>query len=238
MPIRIACHIRNRSVLEQTRTALTQPAFEITSFDSAAALWRSLRRRRFDLVVLDASPVGNASDARPAWPDRDAMDRVPTLVLSLDRRPESVAHALYGGADDALGRPFAPLELEARVYALLRRHERLASASVLECKDVRLERTGAAASCRGSPVGLSACEFRLAWLLFSSPGVALSGQVLGAVLRSLEREPSGRALEQHIRNLRRKLRDAGCHALAIRAAQGGYRLDPTASASGPPTGAF
>lgn len=113
--------------------------------------------------------------------------------------------------------------------ALPRRPERLAPAGVLECQDVRLERATAGASCRGRPLCLTACEFRLAWLLFSAPGVVLSPEVLGGVLRRREREPSRRALEQHICNLRRKLRDAGCLAPAIRAAQGGYRLDPGAA---------
>lgn len=221
----IACYLRNATVFEQIKDALARAGFESVHFASETDLLRNLRRRNFDLIILDIAP--GRDDNIFSWLNCRSGDRTPTLVLSTTRSAELVAMALDSGADDFLVRPFEAIELAARVNALLRRCAPTNMRRTIEYAGFSLNRETAKFSHRGVPINLTPREFSMAWLFFSSPGVYISRDTIGAAIWSTDSDIAGRTIEQHVYKLRKKLQiDDKKPVVMIRTAYNqGYRLE-------------
>lgn len=173
--------------------------------ERALELWR---RAQPDLIVLDLG-----------LPKLDGLEVLKTIrresnvpVLILTARSEEVDELLgLGlGADDYLAKPVSGRKLMARVKVLLRRSrsEGEYEADVLRVGTLEVDTYRVQARVRGRPLDLTPTEFKLLHHLAATPDRAISrGELYEAAL------PDGDALERavdiHVTNLRRKLRDAG-----------------------------
>jgi DNA-binding response OmpR family regulator len=110
------------------------------------------------------------------------------------------------GADDYLVKPFSPKELVARVRAVLRRTSgAIAGAEVLRAGDVEIDLPKMRARVSGRPVDLTPTEFQLLTTLVREPGrVFTRGQLMDA-LHGVTIESYERAIDAHVKNLRRKI---------------------------------
>jgi two-component system response regulator BaeR len=123
------------------------------------------------------------------------------------------------GADDYLCKPFSPRELVARVKAILRRTGVAATPLALDAVAHR-------ASVHGRPLDLTPTEFALLAALASRPGQVFSRARLLELAHEDSLEVTDRAIDSHIKNLRRKLDAAAPGFEPIRAIYGlGYRWD-------------
>ncbi|EJN02900.1 response regulator transcription factor [Herbaspirillum sp. YR522] len=226
----IACYIRNSTIYDQVKTALVRAGFFPSHFDSETSLLRTLKRKNFDFVIID---LGSASDTDSifSWLSLRSGDAIPTLLLSPTRNGELVARALDSGADDFLERPFEAVELLARINAIVRRASPAANRRSIDYIGFQLHRDSAKFSYQGRDISLTPREFSMAWLFFSSPGVYISRETLGAVIWSADSEIAGRTIEQHVYKLRKKLQVEGRQIVVIRTAYShGYRLEPVSGA--------
>ncbi|WP_034300974.1 response regulator transcription factor [Herbaspirillum sp. RV1423] len=226
--MKIACYIRNVSVFEQVRTHLIRSGFEVTHFDSETSLLRTIRRTAFDLVIIDIAVIPRDDDSIFSWLNfrSGSGDRTPTLILSPLRNADLVALALDNGADDFLLRPYEPVELVARTNALIRRSAPPNLRRTIEFAGFQLNRETAHFSFYGKQISLTSREFSMAWLFFSSPGVYISRETIGAVIWSADSEVAGRTIEQHVYKLRKKLVVDNEQIVMIRTAYSqGYRLE-------------
>ena len=128
------------------------------------------------------------------------------------------------GADDDVCKPFSPRELMARVRALLRRAE---GRLVKRMPPWTVVDNGLRIAWRGRWLALTPLEFRMLRLLLGRPGRVFGrAQLLDGVHVDL-RDVSDRAIDSHVKNLRRKIAavDPGCDCIA--SVYGvGYRFDP------------
>ncbi|HMM65995.1 MAG TPA: response regulator [Dokdonella sp.] len=144
-------------------------------------------------------------------------------ILMLTARVEEIDRllGLELGADDYICKPFSPREVVARVRAVLRR-ARPASAAATAA--VVLDEERFEARIHGKPLVLTPVEFRLLGKLSAQPGRVFSRTQLIGALYADHRVVSDRTVDSHVKNLRRKLVEAGIDPIS--AVYGvGYRFE-------------
>jgi two-component system alkaline phosphatase synthesis response regulator PhoP len=174
----------------------------ITAGDGSEALMRA-RTERPELVVLDLGLPGldGLDVTRRLRQDGD----VPIIMLTARDDETDKLIGLELGADDYVTKPFSPRELVARVRAVLRRHERseaverlIAGSLVLDVPRMRLE-------IDGKPVELTATEFALLAAMARQPGRVFTRSQLLDAIHGVAFESYERAIDAHVRNIRRKI---------------------------------
>jgi two-component system alkaline phosphatase synthesis response regulator PhoP len=203
----------------------------LTAYDGDAAM-HALRRERPDLVVLDWMLPGRDGWSITQWVRADAT-LAPTPILMLTARVDDSdkISSLETGADDYLTKPFNPLELVARVKALLRRAAGdYQPARVLESGDLRLDVDERAAYLNHSRVDLTPTEFNLLRALMQHPNHTFTRDELIESALGYGFDGMERTLDSHIRNLRKKLDDNPAEPRYIETVFGvGYRFREDAS---------
>ena len=191
-------------IVELARDYLEHAGFAVVSaFDGSEALTRA-RTDAPDLIVLDLGlPKLDGLDVARAL-RRDS--NVPIVILSGRSDETDKLVGLELGADDYVTKPFSPKELVARVRAVLRRIERPAPASdIIRASDVTLDVPRMRVRAGDRDVELTATEFQLLAALAREPGrVFTRSQLLDAV-HGVAFESYERAIDAHVKNIRRKL---------------------------------
>ena len=201
----------------------------LTAADGQAAL-RSARRDGPDLIVLD---VGLPEmDGLEVCRRLRAESEVPILFLTARDDEIDRIVGLELGADDYVTKPFSPRELMARIKAILKRAAPGAApgttgrGAVLEHGALRLDGARHSCSYQGRAVALTATEMGLLARLMAHPAMVVSRAQLIEAVYGAHAEVSDRTLDSHLRNLRRKLAEAGC-APAVETLHGiGLRMAP------------
>ena len=172
----------------------------------------------FDAVVLDLGlPLVDGLTVLKRW--RSAGLTMPVLILTArDSWHEKVA-GIDAGADDYLAKPFHMEELLARVRALIRRAQGLAS-PLLQCGALTLDTRSNRVALNGQPVSLTSHEFKLLAYLMHRPGSVVSRTELTEHIYAQDFDRDSNTIEVFIGRLRRKL-----PAETIETVRGmGYRL--------------
>ena len=163
------------------------------------------RKRSPDLIVLDLGLPGlDGLDVTRAI--RREGD-LPIIMLTARDDESDKLVGLELGADDYVVKPFSPKELVARVRAVLRRAEGLRTGSevVRVGDEVVLDLARMEATIAGRRVDLTPTEFQLLATLARQPGrVFTRAQLLDAV-HGVAFESYERAIDAHVKNLRRKI---------------------------------
>ena len=186
----------------------------VTAADGRSAL-DSVAAERPDLVVLDLGLPG-LDGLEVTRRLRQAGDLPIVMLTARDDELDKVL-GLEIGADDYLTKPFSPRELVARVRAVLRRAERSArpeagggpgtagGGDVLQAGEVTIDVDRMHVQAAGRSVELTPTEFQLLVTLARRPGqIRTRSQLLDAV-HGVAFESYERAIDTHIKNLRRKL---------------------------------
>ena len=175
----------------------------ITASNGADALALA-RAQRPDLIVLDLG-LPRMDGIEVAKTLRREGD-IPIIMLTARIEESDRLAGLELGADDYVTKPFSPRELVARVRSVLRRVDPGAgSGDLLRRGDLVIDNTRMQVSRDGTPVDLTPTEFQLVAALARKPGrVFTRAQLLDAV-RGDDAEAFDRAIDTHIKNIRRKI---------------------------------
>jgi DNA-binding response OmpR family regulator len=219
-----ACYIRCDEAYSQLQPVLETAGFVCERFVNETSLLLTLRRQSFDLILVDTESLDEKSFY--SWLGCRTGETAPLVLLSPASSGSQIALALDAGADDFIRRPIDPVELIARLHAVLRRYHKTTVRSTVELLGFALDRGACRLLDRGVPVDLTPREFAMAWLFFSSPGVYLSRETISAMIWGVESGIANRTIEQHVYMLRKKLSLCAERGVRIRAAYTkGYRLE-------------
>ena len=181
-----------------------------------------VRQQAPALIVLDLMLPG--LDGVAVCAAVRAFSTVPIMMVTARVDEIDRLLGLDTGADDYVCKPFSPREVVARIKALLRRSEGALAKPVPAAFVVDEARQQI--SWRGQPLPLTPVEFRLMRQLMSRPGQVFARARLLDTLHEDQRDVSDRAIDSHIKNLRRKLEQAGTGEAGISSVYGvGYRFD-------------
>ncbi len=191
-------------IVQIARDYLEHAGFSVlTAHDGRSAL-AAIRSSRPDLVILDLGlpEVDGLDVTRAVRKDSN----VPIIMLTARTEEADKLVGLELGADDYMTKPFSPKELVARVRAVLRRYENAAAgAETIRAADVMLDVPRLRATAGDRVIDLTATEFQLLATLAREPGrIFTRAQLLDAV-RGMAFESYERAIDAHIKNIRRKL---------------------------------
>lgn len=186
------------------RDYLQQAGFRVvTSSDGPGAL-ASARTERPDLIVLDLGLPG--LDGLDVTRTLRKSSDVPIIMLTARAEEADRIVGLELGADDYLVKPFSPKELVARVRAVLRRVDASVEApDLVRAGDLEIDTTRRTVSLNGRAIDLTATEFELLLHFARSPGRVFTRSQLLDALHGVAFESYERAIDAHIKNLRRKL---------------------------------
>jgi two-component system response regulator BaeR len=183
-----------------------------------------VRQQAPALVVLDLMLPG--LDGLAVCTEVRTFSTVPIMMVTARVDEIDRLLGLDTGADDYVCKPFSPREVVARIKALLRRSEGALAKPVVAVFAVDEARQQI--NWRGQPLPLTPVEFRLMRRLMSRPGQVFARPRLLDTLHEDQRDVSDRAIDSHIKNLRRKLEQAGTGDAGISSVYGvGYRFDET-----------
>lgn len=207
---------------DQLRSTLADAGYAVDVADNGVDAQHLGDTEPFDAVVLDLGlPVLDGLTVLQRW--RAAGRTMPVLILTArDSWHEKVA-GIDAGADDYLAKPFHAEELLARLRALIRRSQGMAS-SLLQCGALALDTRTGRVTLRGQPVNMTSHEYRLLAYLMHRPGQIVSRTELNEHLYAQDFDRDSNTIEVFIGRLRRKLPPE-----AIETVRGlGYRLVPVA----------
>lgn len=211
-------------IVELARDYLEHAGFLVVSASDGSEALRHARTDAPDLIVLDLGlPKLDGLDVARAL-RRDS--NVPIVMLSGRADESDKLVGLELGADDYVTKPFSPKELVARVRAVLRRVERPAPASdTIRVADVSLDVPRMRVRAGTREVELTATEFQLLVTLAREPGrVFTRSQLLDAV-HGVAFESYERAIDAHVKNIRRKLEPDPSEPTYVQTVHGvGYRF--------------
>ncbi|MDP1899269.1 MAG: response regulator transcription factor [Rubrivivax sp.] len=187
----------------QLRAGLEEAGYVVDVADNGRDAHHLGANEPFDAVVLDLGlPVLDGLSVLKRW--REAGQTLPVLILTArDSWHEKVA-GIDAGADDYLAKPFHMEELLARVRALIRRAQGLAS-PLLQCGALALDTRSGRVTLDGHPVNLTSHEFRLLSYLMHRPGSVVSRSELTEHMYAQDFDRDSNTIEVFIGRLRRKL---------------------------------
>ena len=225
MPPRIAVVEDEPDLAEVVRYNLTREGFLVEVHSRGDAALEAVRRKPPDLIVLDLMLPGlDGLELTRALKRDTATARIPLVMLTARAEEVDRVVGLELGADDYVTKPFSPRELTLRIKAVLRRGEGGTPAAVLEAGGIRLDPNAHEAQLEGSPLPLTATEFRLLKLLLERQGRVQTRASLLSEVWGYAQDVDSRTVDTHVRRLRRKL---AAEADRIETVIGvGYRLRP------------
>ncbi|TMD07503.1 MAG: response regulator transcription factor [Chloroflexi bacterium] len=176
----------------------------VTASDGPTAL-RAASTQHPDLIVLDLGLPG--LDGLDVMRTLRKTGEVPIIVLTARGEESDKVAGLELGADDYLTKPFSPKELVARVRSVLRRADGLkAPAEVIRVGDeVELHVPSMQLTIGDRRIELTATEFQLLAIMARQPGRIFNRAQLLDAVRGVAFDSYERAIDAHIKNMRRKI---------------------------------
>jgi two-component system, OmpR family, alkaline phosphatase synthesis response regulator PhoP len=187
------------------RDYLARAGYSVTVAGNGIDALTIARTHRPDLIILDLG-----------LPHMDGMDvtralrkhsRIPIIMLTARVDESDKVSGLELGADDYVTKPFSPKELVARVRAVFRRLDVPPEPGDLirAGNDLSLDRRRMQVRVRDREIALTPSEFELLATLARQPGRVFTRAQLLDAIRGVEAESFERAIDAHVKNLRRKV---------------------------------
>ena len=190
------------TLADRIAQGLRQAGMAVDAVHDGAAALEAAAQTAYDVIVLDRDLPAVHGD-RVCRTLAGGGPRI--LMLTAAAGVEDRVDGLELGADDYLGKPFALVELVARVRALSRRAP--SAPPVLRLGDLAVDRARHRANRGGRPLSLTRKEFGILELLMAADGAVVSAEELLENVWDAHADPFSNVVSVTLARLRRKLGD-------------------------------
>jgi two-component system response regulator ChvI len=223
----------DRGVLDLIKDILEVEGFDVLPYQDGTRALDAFESSSPDLVITDIT-MPEMDGIQLLRRLREKSD-TPVILLTGQMNESDEMVGLRIGADDFIRKPFSPRVLVERVRTVLRRYRPPANArvqpaddSVIERGHLRMDKARYTCTWKGSRVKLSAVEFRVLESLAARPGTTKSRNALRDILCEDQAMLQERAVDSHIKRLRKKFRSVDEEFNEIESVHGiGYRFSDT-----------
>ena len=185
------------------RDYLVEAGFTVLTARDGTGAVAMTRSEKPDLMVLDLGlPKMDGLDVTRTV---RSFSSIPIVMLTARSEETDRIIGLELGADDYIVKPFSPRELTARIKAVLRRSTGQVMSEVIRVQDVEIDLADRTVKRAGEAIDLTTSEFDLLTTLTSPAGRVFTRAQLLDSLRGISFESYERAIDSHIKNLRKKL---------------------------------
>lgn len=193
------------------RLELKRYGHDIDRFDNFPSGERALAVIPYCAVIINIKPLGPlVSKILSRW-RRDGI-MIPVLVLANERRPANRSAVINAGADDCMETPADPMEMMARISAIVRRRH-AGMSSVLKHREVTFDMISREVRREEQLVALTGREVTLLEIFLMNSRRVITKDFLERKMCTWHRNTASNVVEVHISNLRRKLGKSFIHTL-------------------------
>ena len=179
----------------------------IEAADGEEAVDRFFETKDIALIILDV--MMPKMDGWQVCREIRQYSKVPIIMLTARSDEKDELQGFDLGVDEYITKPFSPKILVARVEAILRRSNALASEDVMEAGGIVLNKAAHEVTIDGQAVELSFKEFELLSYFMSNQGVALSRERILNNVWNYDYFGDARTIDTHVKKLRSKMGDKG-----------------------------
>ncbi|MDQ0971105.1 DNA-binding response OmpR family regulator [Neobacillus niacini] len=217
----------DKEIAELIEVYLHNDGYTINKAQDGVQALDFLKKNQVDLIVLDV--MMPKMDGLEFCKRVRKVNQVPILMVSAKVQDMDKIIGLMTGADDYMSKPFNPLELTARVKALLRRSSYQQPAvdnDLIQISSLEIDKHSHEVTANGRAIKLTAIEFDILYLLAKNRGRVFSSE---EIFEKIWNEPgagSNKTVMVHISNLRDKIEAALPGESIIQTVWGvGYKVD-------------
>jgi two-component system response regulator AdeR len=208
-------------IREMLEVYLRKNGYRTEQATDGGRAWQLFLALRPDLVLLDVQLPG--VDGLELLRRIRSQGNTPVIMVTARSEDLDKLLGLELGADDYVSKPFSAREVVARVKAVLRRNKGEAMPDFLRVGSVEIDLGQVSAKLEGQRLDLTLTEFRLLKAMVAAPGrVFTRSELMEAAMP--DSDALERAVDVHLKNLRRKFESAGKAELLETVRGLGYRL--------------
>jgi two-component system, OmpR family, response regulator BaeR len=203
---------------------LSESDFKTRIFGDGRDVVAEVKLNSPDAIILDL--MLPASDGITICKAIRKFSAVPILMLTARVEESDMLTGFDCGADDYVIKPFSPKQVVARIAALVRRSEGRV-ANDISARRYWVDEGQQATFWRGDFLPLSASEYQILAAMMKQPGRVFSRDQLLDRLGERAEDSGDRAVDSHIKNIRRKISAIDPETRCVTSVYGaGYRFDP------------
>ena len=208
------------------KTFLENEGFKVETFSDGTSVKKAFEEMIPDLVILDVMMPG--CDGLSLCTEFRKKSKVPIMIVSAKDTPLDKVTGLTLGCDDYLAKPFLPLEMVARVKALLRRAEMAEDDSIKDktytCGNMRIELGPRKVYIADRLFSVTPMEYEFLSYLVKGGETAIAKKDLLKAIWNYDDLRDSRVIDDLVKRLRKKLRESGADVILETVWGYGYRL--------------
>jgi len=193
----------DKKIVEILSDYLKQENFRVSTLNRGDSVTSEVHINPPDIILLDL--MLPEKDGLTICREIRSFSNVPILIISAKVEEIDRLLGLEFGADDYICKPFSPREVVARIKAILRRVYPDPVETSLIAGPIALNPDGHRATIKESDLNLTPNEFELLKVLISRPGRVFTRSDIVSKVQGCSFDGSERAIDCHIKNLRKKV---------------------------------
>lgn len=196
----------DENIQEIVKLSLESNGYQVVLFDNAIDAIIAIHEDAPDLAIFDVM-LPQMDGITAVKKIRETNTQMPILILSAKDSEIDKIHGLDSGSDDYMTKPFGVLELCARVRTLLRRVQ--PKSKILKTPTLIVDKSTHIIQQKGQVIDLTNKEYQLLLYLIENKERVVERDELLNTIWGYDFIGESRALDVHIRSLRKKLQDDG-----------------------------